>query len=183
MNVIKTDFEGLILIEPKVYVDARGIFYESWQQDHYKQLGIDDDFVQDDVSLSYKNVLRGMHYQKGQGKLVSVVQGAILDVVVDIRPESATYLQYFSIEISSESPKQLYVPSGFAHGFYVLSDVVIMNYKCTQYYDKAAEAGIMWNDPTFNIKWPCAYPIVSEKDSHLLPYGVSDATSRIVLSR
>ncbi len=181
MKVIRTAFEGLLLFEPTVHCDDRGIFYESWRATKYKELGISDSFVQDDISLSYKNVLRGMHYQKGQGKLVSVIQGVILDVVVDIRPESSTYLKYFSIELSSEFPRQLYISSGFAHGFYVLSDVVIINYKCTQYYNKAVEGGIFWNDPTLGIKWPCSDPIISEKDSHLLPYGVSDAASRTIL--
>jgi dTDP-4-dehydrorhamnose 3,5-epimerase len=182
MNVIKTGFEGLILIEPKVYVDTRGLFYESWQQDHYEQLGIKDCFVQDDISISYKNVLRGMHYQKNQGKLVSVIHGSILDVTVDLRLGSSTYLKHFVVEISSGLVKQLYIPPGFAHGFYVLSDRAIMSYKCTQYYDKSGEGGIIWNDSTLNIKWPCTFPIVSEKDSRLLPYGGCDASSRIVLS-
>jgi dTDP-4-dehydrorhamnose 3,5-epimerase len=110
-----------------------------------------------------------------------VIQGVILDVVVDLRPESSTYLKHFTVELSSESPKQLYIPSGFVHGFYVLSDKVVMNYKCTHYYDKSAEGGFFWNDPAFGIKWPFSNPILSEKDSRLLPYGVSDATSRIVL--
>lgn len=160
MNVIQTSFEGLIILEPKTYRDERGLFYESWQSDRYKKLGIQETFVQDNVSISYKNVLRGMHYQKGQGQLVSVIQGKVFDVVVDIRPESLTYLKYFSIELSAECLKQLYMSPGFAHGFYVVSDYVVMNYKCTQYYKKDAEGGLLWNDPTIGIQWPCNDPLV-----------------------
>lgn len=177
MNVIQTGLEGLIILEPKTYCDERGLFYESWQSDRYKKLGIQETFVQDNVSISYKNVLRGMHYQKGQGQLVSVIQGKIFDVVIDIRQESLTYLKYFSIELSAEYPRQLYMSPGFAHGFYVVSDYVVMNYKCTQYYNKDTEGGLLWNDPALSILWPCSNPIVSEKDSKNLPYGAISALS------
>jgi len=164
MKVTKTKFEELLIIEPSLYVDKRGSFYESWRKEDYKQIGIDQEFLQDDVSVSYKNVLRGLHLQKAQGKLVTVVYGKIFDVVVDLRATSKTYQQYFSIELSTENPKQLYVPPGFAHGFCVLSDITIMNYKCTQYYDASSEESFRWDDPRFNIDWPGNHFILSEKD-------------------
>ena len=169
MKVVETGIEGLFIIEPDVYRDERGLFYESWRENRYKEMGIQEPFLQDNVSISSKNVLRGMHYQKNQGQLVTVLQGSIFDAVVDLRPDSKSFRKYFSLELSSDHPRQLYMPPGFAHGFYVLSDGVIMNYKCTQYYNAAHESGVIWNDSNLGIKWPCKSPIVSEKDLKFPP--------------
>ncbi len=171
MKIIDTGFEGLILIEPMIFEDNRGNFYESWKDADYENIGIKEKFLQDNVSISKKNVLRGLHYQKNQGQLVTVIHGKILDVAVDIRPESKTYKKYFSIELDSTKPQQLYMPPGFAHGFCVLSDIAIINYKCTQYYDATQEGGIIWNDPELGIEWPSNISfILSLKDIRLDPY-------------
>ncbi len=164
MKVIETRLEGLLLIEPNSFEDTRGSFYESWRGIDYKELGITDNFLQDNISVSKKDVLRGLHYQKNQGQLVTVSYGKIFDVAVDIRPESKTYKKYFSIILDAEHPKQLYMSPGFAHGFCVLSDLAVVSYKCTQYYDPAQEGGVLWNDPEIGIVWPVDMPIISEKD-------------------
>lgn len=170
MKIINTGFEGLILIEPRVFEDSRGSFYESWREEDYKKLGIQEKFVQDNISTSKKGVLRGLHYQKEQGQLVTVVYGTIFDVVVDIRPASKTYKKYFSVELDAAKPQQLYMSPGFAHGFCVLSEIAIINYKCTQYYNLSLEGGIIWNDPAIGIKWPCLDKLISQKDQNYLPY-------------
>ena len=169
MKVIDTGFEGLILIEPKVFEDERGVFYESWRDADYQKIGIQEKFLQDNVSVSKKNVLRGLHYQKNQGQLVTVTHGKIFDVVVDIRPESKTYKKYFSIELNAVKPRQLYMSPGFAHGFCVLSGIAIINYKCTQYHNASREGGIIWNDPAIGIEWPIESLIISEKDLEFGP--------------
>ena len=166
MKIINTDFNGLFLIEPQSFKDSRGEFYESWKEDAYAKAGIKHSFLQDNVSFSRKNVLRGLHFQKNQGQLVTVTQGRIYDVAVDIRPYSHTYKKYFSIMLDSRNPQQLYMPDGFAHGFCVLSDFAIINYKCTSYYDPSLERGIIWNDPDLNIQWPNKDFIISEKDKN-----------------
>lgn len=170
MNTIDTGIEGLIVIEPRVFDDARGYFFESYQKEKYTQAGINVDFVQDNESKSSYGVLRGLHYQvepKGMSKLLRVVSGKILDVVVDIRKESETYGHHFSVELSAENKRQLFVPKGFAHGFVVLSGTTIVNYKCDEYYSKEHETGILWNDPKLNIDWqiPVEAAILSEKDT------------------
>ena len=165
MKILETPLEGLIVFEPSFYKDERGAFYESWREVEYERYGIKETFVQDNLSFSHKNVLRGLHYQENQGQLVTIIKGTIFDVVVDIRPASPTFKKYFSIELSSDQPRQLYMPPGFAHGFYVLSDDVIMHYKCTQYYDHSREGGILWSDSEINIKWPLvSHPIVGKRD-------------------
>jgi dTDP-4-dehydrorhamnose 3,5-epimerase len=169
MSVISTEFEGLLILEPKVFRDDRGEFYESWRNIDYQKYGIKENFLQDNISISKKNVLRGLHYQKNQGQLITVISGAIFDVAVDIRKNSKTFKKYFSIELSSNQPKQVYIPPGFAHGFCVLSDFVIMNYKCTEYYDPTIESGIFWNDKEICIAWPEQNFIISEKDQLLKP--------------
>jgi len=166
MKIIETGFDGLILLKPKVYQDERGAFYESWRLEDYKKLGITEDFLQDNVSISRKNVLKGLHFQKNQGQLVTVTLGRIFDVVVDIRPESKTYKKYFSILLDVEDPQQLYMSPGFAHGFCVLSDMAIINYKCTQYYNPHEEGGIVWDDPALDIEWPIESPIISSRDQN-----------------
>lgn len=165
MKVQQTALEGLIIIEPQLFKDDRGYFFVPFQQELYTQLGLPH-FVQDNVSHSKRNVLRGLHYQKpnAQGKLVWVAKGAVWDVVVDIRKSSQTFGQYFHIHLNDENHTQLYIPPGFAHGFCVLSEEALFNYKCTDFYTPAAEHGIIWNDPTLNIPWPIAEPILSPKD-------------------
>lgn len=169
MNTVDTGIEGLIVIEPRVFDDDRGYFFESYQKEKYRQAGISVDFVQDNESKSSYGVLRGLHYQvepKGMSKLLRVVSGKILDVVVDIRTESKTYGQHYSVELSEENKRQLFVPKGFAHGFVVLSDTTVVNYKCDEYYSKEHETGILWNDPKLNIDWKIdvSHAILSEKD-------------------
>lgn len=165
MKVTKTNFEGLIILEPKLFKDERGGFYETWRKEDYKSYGIKEDFVQDNISISQRNVLRGLHYQRDQGQLVGVSYGEIFDVVVDIRQDSPTYKKYFSIHLTGDKPQQIYMSPGFAHGFCVLSDIVVINYKCTQYYDPSSEGGVIWNDPNIGIAWPAIVPIISERDS------------------
>ncbi len=167
MNFSKTDFSGLILISPNVFNDDRGCFFESFNALEFEANGILETFVQDNVSKSKKNVVRGLHFQNppyAQGKLVSVLQGSVLDVVVDIRKFSDTYGQTFTVELSESNRQMLYVPVGFAHGFVALEDNTVFSYKCTNNYNKASESGILWNDPTLNIDWHVENPIVSGKD-------------------
>jgi len=160
--------KGLCVIEPEVHLDARGYFMESYNQKDMQDAGLHVNFVQDNQSGSVKGVLRGLHYQKEypQGKLVRVIRGAVFDVAVDIRRDSATYGKWYGIELSEENRKQLYIPEGFAHGFLVLSDRAEFCYKCTDFYHPGDEGGIAWNDPVLGIQWPkidSGY-ILSEKD-------------------
>jgi dTDP-4-dehydrorhamnose 3,5-epimerase len=170
MNVTKTKLEGLYLIEPKVFEDARGYFLESYNEQTFKKNGIDVNFVQDNQSLSCKGTLRGLHFQKppyAQAKLVRVITGSILDVVVDIRKNSNTYGEYFSIVLSGENKRMLYIPEGFAHGFLALEDNTLIQYKCSNFYNKETEGGLIWNDPDININWGIGYePIISDKDKN-----------------
>lgn len=156
MNIIETPIKDLLIFEPKVWKDSRGYFYESFSQKVFEQAGINVSFVQDNQSLSQKGTLRGLHAQANpfaQGKLVRVIQGSVVDVAVDIRKNSATYGQHFAIGLSGENHRQMWVPPGFLHGFLTLEDDTIFTYKVTNYYDKASEIGVMWNDPTLNIDW------------------------------
>ena len=160
--------KGLCVIEPEVHLDARGYFMESYNQKDMQDAGLHVNFVQDNQSGSVKGVLRGLHYQKEypQGKLVRVIRGAVFDVAVDIRKDSATYGKWYGIELSEENKKQFYIPEGFAHGFLVLSDMAEFCYKCTDFYHPGDEGGIAWNDPVLGIQWPkidSGY-ILSEKD-------------------
>jgi dTDP-4-dehydrorhamnose 3,5-epimerase len=168
MNVIKTNIDGVVIIEPKVFGDERGFFLETFQAERYKELaGINMSFVQDNHSRSGKNVLRGLHFQKTnlQGKLVRVVRGEVFDVAVDIRKGSPTYGQWAGAILSEENKRQFWVPPGLAHGFVVLSDIADFEYKCTDYYDPADEGCLMWNDPAVGIEWPEGIePILSAKD-------------------
>jgi dTDP-4-dehydrorhamnose 3,5-epimerase len=173
MKVFKTPLDGCIVLFPTLFSDDRGSFYESFKKTILDDfLGYKVEFVQDNESFSSKGVLRGLHFQKGvyaQAKLVRVVQGAVLDVAVDLRLESPTYGQHFSIELSSENKKQLFIPRGFAHGFVVLSDTALFSYKCDNYYNKSSESGIIYNDPTLNIDWkfPDDQLQLSKKDLEL----------------
>jgi len=156
MNLIQTPIADLFVIEPKVWKDNRGYFYESFSAKVFTEAGIKADFVQDNQSFSQKGTLRGLHAQKApfaQGKLVRVIQGKVLDVAVDARKGSSTYGQHFSIELSGENHKQLWVPPGFLHGFLTLEDDTIFTYKVTNYYDKESEVGVIWNDADLNINW------------------------------
>ena len=171
MNIVETPIKDLLVIEPKIWKDARGYFYESYSASAFAKLGIDAIFVQDNQSFSQKGTLRGLHAQAtpfAQGKLVRVLQGSVLDVVVDIRKESATYGQSFNITLSGENHKQLWIPPGFLHGFLTLEDNTIFTYKVTNYYDKNSEIGVIWNDPTLKINWAAQINeeafLLSEKD-------------------
>lgn len=174
MTVKETHLSGCFVIEPQVFGDDRGYFFESFNQKAFEEkIGLEINFVQDNQSMSQRGVLRGLHFQKGafaQAKLVRVIKGKVLDVVVDVRPESATYGQSFSIVLSEENQKQLFVPRGFAHGFSVLEDNTIFSYKCDNYYNKESEGGIIYNDKDLNIDWKLSEAEVqlSEKDK-LLP--------------
>jgi dTDP-4-dehydrorhamnose 3,5-epimerase len=164
MKITQTNLKGVTIIDPDYFHDSRGGFYESFHSEKYAALGIADPFLQDNVSISQKNVLRGLHFQKGQGQLVWCSLGKVIDVVVDIRPESSTYRKWISFDLDANHPKQIFMQDGIAHGFYVISDLAIMNYKCTRHYSPADEGGILWNDPDLKIQWQCDNPIVSERD-------------------
>ena len=156
MNIIATPIAGLFVIEPKVWNDNRGYFYESYSAKNFTDAGIDAVFVQDNQSFSQLGTLRGLHAQKApfaQGKLVRVIQGSVLDVAVDIRRDSPTFGEHYSIELSGENHKQLWIPPGFLHGFLTLENDTIFTYKVTNYYDKASEIGVLWNDTDLNINW------------------------------
>ena len=169
MKVIETKLPGVLIIEPKVFGDARGFFKETFQSQRYRDAGIEYDFVQDNHSRSQKGVLRGLHFQiaKPQGKLVSCSQGAVFDVAVDVNPESVTFGQYVGIELTEDNHRQFWVPPGYAHGFCVLTDTADFQYKCTDYYDPSVEGGLIWNDPDVAIEWPIDQPLLSDKDSKL----------------
>jgi dTDP-4-dehydrorhamnose 3,5-epimerase len=169
MQFLETKLSGVFEIIPRIFEDDRGYFYETYNVDLFRANGIPVDFLQDNQSFSKKGVVRGLHFQRapyGQGKLVRVIQGAVLDVVVDIRPDSPTYGQYASFLLTAENKKMVYLPEGFAHGFSTLEDA-IFSYKCTQVYHKASEGGILFNDPDLNIDWQVSDPVVSEKDLEL----------------
>ena len=166
MKASQTELEGVLLIEPTIHIDSRGRFFESYEKEKYRALGIREDFVQDNQSLSNKNVLRGLHYRVDpeQAKLVRVVKGEVFDVVVDIRKGSPTFGEWQSFILSSTNFLQLYVPVGFAHGFCVLSDVAEFLYKVSEYYSAEKEKGILWNEPDIGINWPISNPVLSDKD-------------------
>jgi dTDP-4-dehydrorhamnose 3,5-epimerase len=172
MKIITTPIADLLIIEPTVYEDERGHFFESYSQEGFKKHGIDVVFVQDNQSLSQAGVLRGLHFQNppyAQGKLVRVIKGAVLDVAVDIRKQSPTYGAHFSIKLTETNKTMLWIPPGFAHGFATLEDDTIFTYKCTNTYNKASEGSISWNDADLNIDWGVENPLISEKDK----YGAS----------
>lgn len=166
MNVTRFEIEGLLLIEPKVFGDARGFFVESWNEQRYREAGITGTFVQDNLSFSRRGTLRGLHFQNpaAQAKLVSVLQGEVFDVAVDIRRSSPTFGRWHGVTLSSENKRQFFIPPGFAHGFAVLSETALFFYKCTEFYTPQSEATIAWNDPDIGIQWPVADPVLSDKD-------------------
>lgn len=167
MNVTETSLPGVLLVEPRVFADARGYFFENYQYERYAAAGIGTRFVQDNTSRSTRGVLRGMHYQLGvpQAKLVHVLEGEVFDVAVDIRAGSPTFGQWYGSTLSAENKLQLFIPKGFAHGFYVTSAEAIFQYKCSDYYAPQEERGLRWDDPQVGIVWPGDSPILAERDA------------------
>lgn len=169
MKISDTRIPAVKVIEPRVFEDDRGYFYEAYRESVLEDAGIKDHFVQDNVSKSYKNTIRGLHYQieNPQAKLVQCLKGAILDVAVDLRQDSPSFGNYVAYKLSDVSKRMLYIPTGFAHGFSVLSDEAIVSYKCSDYYNAEGERGVRWDDPLIRIHWDVARPILSEKDRKL----------------
>jgi dTDP-4-dehydrorhamnose 3,5-epimerase len=166
MKAIATTLPGVVVIEPQVFGDDRGYFYESYNQNRYREAGINADFVQSNVSRSSKGVLRGLHYQwpNPQGKLVSVLEGEVFDVAVDVRRGSPNFGRWFGVMLSAQNKRHFWIPEGFAHGFCVLSDFATFSYQCTAMYDREADAGVLWNDEDIAVDWPVSSPLLSEKD-------------------
>ena len=169
IKVTTCDIEGLYVIEPTVFKDERGYFMETYNQNDFKEAGLNMTFVQDNQSMSVKGVLRGLHFQKQypQGKLVRAVRGTVFDVAVDLRSDSKTYGKWFVVTLSAENKKQFYIPEGFAHGFLVLSDEAEFAYKCTDFYHPGDEGGLLWSDPEIGVDWPIEPGmelIISDKD-------------------
>ena len=178
MEVIKTDIEGVVIIEPRIFKDERGYFYESFSQREFEEKVCRTTFVQDNQSKSAYGVVRGLHFQKStcsQSKLVRCIKGAVLDVAVDIRKGSPTFGKHVAVELSEENHRQLFIPRGFAHGFAVLTPEAVFQYKCDNYYNKESEGSVAWNDPQLGIDWriPAEKVILSEKDK--LSKTVADA--------
>jgi dTDP-4-dehydrorhamnose 3,5-epimerase len=168
LQVINTEIPGLILIEPKVFPDPRGYFFESFHLERFRETGISAEFVQDNESMSVKDVLRGLHFQYppySQGKLVRVVRGSVQDVAVDLRQGSPAFGKWHSAILSSDNKLMMWIPEGFAHGFMTLEDNTIFQYKCTRFYHPGSETTILWNDPDLAIDWKTGHPIVSDKDT------------------
>lgn len=169
MPIIRTEIPDILVFEPKIFADDRGYFLETYREEWLRQEGVENQFVQDNLSRSRRGVLRGLHYQirNAQAKLVMVTKGEVLDVAVDIRRGSPTFGKYVSRILSAENRHIMYIPEGFAHGFHVLSDEADFLYKCSRYYDPGSERGILWSDPQLNIDWGTDAPILSEKDLNL----------------
>lgn len=171
-NFVKTDIDGVVIIEPAIFGDARGSFRESYKKSDFVVNGIDEDFVQDNHSVSSKGVLRGLHFQSApmaQGKLVRVTRGSVWDVAVDLRPDSPTFKKWVGVELTEENGKMFYIPPGFGHGFVTLEDDTHFLYKCTEEYSPEHDGGIKWDDPELAIDWPLTDVSVSDKDA-VLPY-------------
>lgn len=169
MKITKTFIQGLLIITPQIFSDERGYFFEPYNKPRFSDIGINDEFIQDNQSLSGKGVLRGLHFQAppfAQGKLIRVVCGSVLDVAVDIRKDSGTYGKCFSIILSEQNNLIFWIPEGFAHGFLSMEDNTIFSYKCTNVYHKESERSILWNDTDIGIDWEYANPILSDKDKH-----------------
>lgn len=167
MEIIEGGIPGLLIIKPDVFKDSRGVFFESYNKARFSEFGFKHEFVQDNISVSSKGTLRGMHFQSApyaQGKLVSVLKGAVLDVAVDLRRDSAFFGKYFSLELTEHNHTFFWLPEGFAHGFLALEDDTVFSYKCTNVYHRESERSIRWNDPQLNIQWGIEKPLVSEKD-------------------
>lgn len=168
MKVIQTSLPGCVVIEPAVFGDARGMFFETWNAERFAEHGLPTKFVQSNVSTSVKGVLRGLHYQwpRPQGKLVSVLEGEVYDVAVDIRRGSPTFGRWEAVLLSAENHRQFWIPEGFAHGFAVLSERAVFSYLCTDVYVKEADAGVRWNDADIAVDWPISAPTLSAKDEN-----------------
>jgi dTDP-4-dehydrorhamnose 3,5-epimerase len=166
MNVLTCELPGLLILEPKVFGDSRGFFMETWNLRRYREAGIPLDFVQDNISFSRRGTLRGLHFQNptAQGKLLHVLQGEVFDVAVDIRQSSPTFGKWHGLTLSAENKRQFYIPPGFAHGFAVLSETALFQYKCTDFYTPSCEVTLQWDDPNVGIKWPVDSPLLSDKD-------------------
>jgi len=167
MNVKETKLPGVLIIAPDVFADERGFFLETWSTTRYEQAGIPGPFVQDNVSLSGKGILRGLHFQhpQSQGKLVQILSGEVVDVAVDVRAGSPTFGQWISEVLSGTNHRQMYIPPGLAHGYCVTSETALFSYKCTDFYNPATESGIIWNDPDLGIDWHVDEPLLSPKDA------------------
>jgi dTDP-4-dehydrorhamnose 3,5-epimerase len=167
MKLTPTILDGVVMIEPRVFGDARGFFFETWHRERYAEAGVARDFVQDNVSRSAKGILRGLHLQNpySQGKLVQVFDGEVYDVALDVRVGSPTFGKWYGERLSAENKRQLYIPEGFAHGFCVLSESALFVYKCTELYHPETELTVAWNDPALGIDWPVSNPTVSAKDA------------------
>ena len=167
MKTIETSLPGALILEPQVFGDSRGFFYESYHQARYRDAGVRGDFIQTNVSRSAKGVLRGSHYQwpNPQGKLVSVLEGEVFDVAVDIRQGSPNFGQWTGVMLTADNHRHFWIPEGFAHGFCVLSEFATFTYQCTALYDPAADAGVRWNDADIGIDWPISEPLLSDKDA------------------
>lgn len=166
MKVVETRLPGCVIIEPAVFGDERGFFFETWNAERFGERGLPTTFVQSNVSSSSRSVLRGLHYQwpNPQGKLVSVLEGEVYDVAVDIRRGSPTFGQWEAVMLSAENKRQFWIPEGFAHGFAVVSERAVFSYLCTAVYDKVADAGVRWDDPAIGVDWPISEPQLSAKD-------------------
>jgi len=166
MKISTCDIPGLVIIDPKVFGDARGYFFESWNEQRY-DLIVQARFVQDNISFSRQGIVRGLHFQNpnGQGKLIQVFQGEVFDVAVDLRRSSPTFRKWHGILLSAENKKQFYIPPGFAHGFAVTSDTALFHYKCTEFYSQKDEMALKWDDPDLGIAWPIQKPTISERDA------------------
>jgi dTDP-4-dehydrorhamnose 3,5-epimerase len=173
MEIKHTSLEGVLLIQPDVFADVRGFFFEAYNKNKFDKFGLNLNFVQDNISKSQKNTIRGLHYQAGdnpQGKLCQVIVGSVLDVAVDIRFGSPTFGKYFAVELNDENHHQLWIPPGFAHGFSVLSDIAIFHYKCTGFFSKPDERSFKFDDPDVGVNWRVEEPVVSEKDLSSIPF-------------
>ncbi|TND10060.1 MAG: dTDP-4-dehydrorhamnose 3,5-epimerase [Bacteroidetes bacterium] len=175
MELIKTPIDGLVILRPRIFEDGRGHFFESYNKQVFAGFGLHHDFVQDNQSLSQKGILRGLHFQEpphAQAKLVRVISGAVLDVAVDIRKNSPTYGKHFTIRLTGENKTIFFIPEGFAHGFLTLEDNTVFAYKCSNFYNKASEGCLLWNDPGLGIDWGLdSEPVLSEKDRQGKPFA------------
>ncbi len=171
MNVLKCDIPGLLIIEPKVFGDARGFFLESYNRQRYCDVGVPVEFVQDNISFSTRGILRGLHFQNPnpQAKLLQVLQGEVYDVAVDLRRSSPTFGQWHGLALSSENKRQFFIPAGFAHGFQVVSETALFQYKCDNFYSPKDECTLRWDDPKLGIPWPLDNPQLSDKDARGVP--------------
>jgi len=177
MRVTRIDIPGVLVLEPTLLSDHRGSFMETYHEERYRNAGIAERFVQDNYSRSIRNTLRGLHFQEpqAQGKLVMALEGTVYDVVVDIRKGSPSFGKWYGIELSGDTPRQMYIPPGCAHGFCVTSATASFLYKCTAYYSPNSDRGILWNDPALGIHWPISEPILSAKDQNLRTLAAMDS--------